>query len=233
MNTVLDDNKKLCLSSGAIIKLRDSMRIMFEVDDLSYASPATVSRCGMVLLEPQELGHTPLITSYANEMLKIVDQKIVDKVIPVMHYVCDAVTDYAYRSCKFPVPTGPNFVVNNFLKVFHSFVLDWEPTEDEPMRVPKDAEEICFNAIVFALIWGIGAQIDESTRGRIDIFLQDLLNGENVKDKHSLDITGYDEPVTFKHNCGNEYKSLFDICFMPQEMKWIPWTKTRPAYEVP
>lgn len=52
LNTVLDDNMTLCLANGERIKLRGELRMLFEVENLDTASPATVSRCGMVYIPP-------------------------------------------------------------------------------------------------------------------------------------------------------------------------------------
>uniref|UniRef100_A0A915HKX7 Dynein heavy chain, cytoplasmic n=1 Tax=Romanomermis culicivorax TaxID=13658 RepID=A0A915HKX7_ROMCU len=48
LNSVLDDNKLLTLPNGERLALPPNVRIMFEVQDLKYATLATVSRCGMV-----------------------------------------------------------------------------------------------------------------------------------------------------------------------------------------
>ncbi|VDL92009.1 unnamed protein product [Schistocephalus solidus] len=58
MNSVMDDNKLLTLVNGERIKLMPHCALLFEVGDLKYASPATVSRCGMVYVDPKNLPYT-------------------------------------------------------------------------------------------------------------------------------------------------------------------------------
>lgn len=57
MNTVLDLNRKMCLLNGETIKLSDeSVNVLFEVDNLALASPATISRVGIICTTQDTLG---------------------------------------------------------------------------------------------------------------------------------------------------------------------------------
>jgi hypothetical protein len=44
MNSVMDDNKLLTLPNRERIRLQQHVKLLFEVADLQYASPATISR---------------------------------------------------------------------------------------------------------------------------------------------------------------------------------------------
>ncbi|KAI5709065.1 hypothetical protein M8J76_009444 [Diaphorina citri] len=88
MNSVMDDNKILTLANGERIRLLAHCQLLFEVGDLQYASPATVSRAGMVYVDPINLGYQPYWTRWVNlnvkadEELRELLNGIFDKYIP-------------------------------------------------------------------------------------------------------------------------------------------------------
>ena len=69
MNSVMDDNRVLTLANGDRIRLQKYCAMLFEVYDLQYASPATISRCGMVYVDPKNLGYAPFYEKWIGEMV--------------------------------------------------------------------------------------------------------------------------------------------------------------------
>ena len=127
MNTVMDDNKKLCLSSGEIIKLTLSIRMMFEVDDLSQASPATVSRCGMIYMDPDDiLGPMSLISSWIKcpprPFGTIHNRALFENLFTSIFIPC---VEYWKINIKpqMPIACSIGHATKNTLKIFQSLIL--------------------------------------------------------------------------------------------------------------
>ncbi|VDN96525.1 unnamed protein product [Rodentolepis nana] len=64
LNSVLDDNKLLTLPNGERLGIPPNVRIMFEVQDLRYATLATVSRCGMVWFSEDVVSPEMVMTNF-------------------------------------------------------------------------------------------------------------------------------------------------------------------------
>ena len=60
----MDDNKVLTLVSNDRIPLTPTMRLLFEVSNLKNASPATVSRGGVLFINESDIGWGPFVNSW-------------------------------------------------------------------------------------------------------------------------------------------------------------------------
>ena len=142
LNTVLDDNKKLCLISGEIIKLTQKMTMMFEVEDLLEASPATVSRCGMVYVTPEKLGWEPLLSKWVsllpegmkeNGMQTIYSDLIMAFVPEIMRFLFgkeqSQEEDLRLEGLKSVLSVSKNWLFRSFLNLFEALLLDNETKE--------------------------------------------------------------------------------------------------------
>jgi hypothetical protein len=67
LNTVLDDNQILTLANGDRIPMTNNVKLMFEVEHLNNASPATVSRAGIVYVSDTDLDWWPVAQAWIRE----------------------------------------------------------------------------------------------------------------------------------------------------------------------
>ena len=145
-----------------------------------------------------------------------------------MHYLSDTCIAFTNFKGKFPVPTDPNFLVNSMINVFDCYIADWKL---EDSKIPREAEEMCINAVVFAHIWSIGVALDETTRPKFDTFFQEMMGLEDVNAKYKLDLPNWEsKKINIKLG---EFKSIFDLYFDREKLTWINWLKTLPPFVVP
>ena len=177
MNTVLDDNKKLCLNSGEIIAMSSSMNMIFEVADLAVASPATVSRCGMVYLEPHQLGWRPLCVSWLAEFPEHFDKKFRDRVMGLFDWLLPVSIRFLRREMKEAAATteeGTNVAVT-LMRTFRALLV--APLADDPKAITKELKKEMETHIdatfVFALTWSVGGSAASNEhRALFDDFLR-------------------------------------------------------------
>ena len=185
MNTVLDDNKKLCLFSGEMISMSDEMSMIFETEDLDVASPATVSRVGVVYMEPLSLGITPLFKSWFDALPEVVTPEARSKLGYLVSVYCEAGMAFVKRYLVEPLVTVNNNIAQSFMRIMNTFFTVFNvPEGADPIppaqidMLQKNIEQLFF----YAFVWSIGATCDTDSRTIFDNWLRTYMqtNGNDA-----------------------------------------------------
>ena len=125
LNTVLDDNRILTLANGDRIPMTDNTKIMFENEQLNNASPATVSRAGIIYVSDTDLGWTTVMQAWIKtrpeaqkETLKNLFIKYIGEETPIEP---GALFTFIGTHCNPVMKTSTVGVVSSSLETFEWF----------------------------------------------------------------------------------------------------------------
>jgi len=233
MNSVMDDNKLLTLPNGERIRLQPHCAQLIEVYDLQYASPATVSRCGMVWVDPKNLGYRPFYERWVKQRCgdgRVVDNANTDEATRLIElydcYVSQSielilkgiVNGEAGKKLEMIIPVTDIDLVKQLCCAIDAM---WpspairastpENSFDGPVAYDKSVLDGVF---LFAATWSLGASLTTANRGRFDTFLKKL--GQSGG--------GGDFPRD-----GTLYDNVFDV----ERQEWENWKDRVPDYVQP
>ncbi|CAL8125661.1 unnamed protein product [Orchesella dallaii] len=168
MNSVMDDNKILTLINSERISMPEQVSLLFEVGDLTQASPATVSRCGMVYTDFRDLGWKPYLETWLGRFKK---KKISEEYRKNIDFYLDVTLKFKEAVCKELIPTTELNVVTSLTRLMDSLA-----TKENGVN-PKDDNTFDIMVrffFVFSLIWSVCCTTDEDGRKKFDAFLREL-----------------------------------------------------------
>ncbi|CAB3991140.1 dynein heavy chain 3, axonemal-like, partial [Paramuricea clavata] len=180
MNTVLDDNKKLCLMSGEIIQMSSKQSLIFEPSDLEQASPATVSRCGMIYLEPHQLGWTPLLDSYMNTLPSVLTKEHRETIKSLFEWLMEPCLDFLRRECRFFIQTSPLHLTASLMRLYTCLMdeISAQATAEGSDRMSGTQISSWLQCLfLFAMVWGVAGTITGESRKKFDAFFRLLISG--------------------------------------------------------
>ncbi|XP_068400851.1 dynein axonemal heavy chain 7 isoform X4 [Eschrichtius robustus] len=229
MNTVLDDNKKLCLMSGEIIQMSPQMNLIFEPMDLEVASPATVSRCGMIYMEPHMLGWRPLMLSWINllpPVISIIQKEFIiglfDRMVPVS-------VEFIRKHTKELSPTSDTNLVRSLMNLIDCFMNDFADEVKVGERNDRETYSLLEGIFLFSLIWSIGASCKDDDRLKFNKILREQMEGpisEITRNRFKL-LSGTEQtPSKTLTVPFPEKGTIYDYQFVTEGIgKWEPWVK--------
>ncbi|KAK9408021.1 dynein heavy chain 6 axonemal [Crotalus adamanteus] len=170
LNTVLDDNKMLCLANSERIKLTPSIHMMFEVEDLRVASPATVSRCGMVYIDPEELKWMPYVKTWMAGLEEKLNEETRTYLFELFSRYIEDGLKYVHKKCSQAISQVDISKVVALCCLLESLLLG-KAGPSMNLEQSRLNSLVC-QTFVFCYLWSVGGNITENCWDAFDTFVR-------------------------------------------------------------
>ncbi|XP_001850815.2 dynein heavy chain 6, axonemal [Culex quinquefasciatus] len=174
LNTVLDDNKMLCLANSERIKLTSWVHMVFEVQDLAQASPATVSRCGMVYLDPLHLGWSPLIASWLESVEEqYLDLDLKEHIELLFKQYYDDMIKYINRKCRWSIH---QVNISKLTMMTRLMVLLLKSSQSINLMERGDAKSYICKLFTWCILWSFGGNLLDESKVGFEKFMRSIFS---------------------------------------------------------
>ncbi|KAM3621055.1 uncharacterized protein V6R79_005381 [Siganus canaliculatus] len=168
MNSLMDDNKALTLINGERFVIPERVSLLFEVENLAMASPATVSRCGMVYHDSATLGWKPFVQSWLEKRPKAE----ADHLQSLFEKYVESILNFKRTKCKELIPITDLNGVMSLCRLYDSLATSKNGVNTSDTESLGTMVNLWF---IFSLIWSICASVDEAGRMEMNYFLQGMV----------------------------------------------------------
>uniref|UniRef100_H2ZRC4 AAA+ ATPase domain-containing protein n=1 Tax=Ciona savignyi TaxID=51511 RepID=H2ZRC4_CIOSA len=203
LNSVLDDNKTLTLANGDRIPMAPNCKIIFEPHNIDNASPATVSRNGMVFMSSSVLDWQPILKGWLQTLPMQQNNILMDEFESIFQ---DSL-DFLFSSC-FP---KMDFLECMYIRQAIDILQGLIPSQEESKQPNSEHLKRLF---FFSLMWSVGAILELDDRAKLEEFIK------NHENKLAIPPIQDDE-------------TIFEYMVGPLVGQWEHWGKRVPQYNYP
>lgn len=222
--------------------MNSKMNMLFEPANLEQASPATVSRCGMIYVESKQLGWRSFWLSYKENLWTklLPDQQIM--MDDMIEWLVSAIFDFTYRHCSLFLAMSENHMFNvssdflirfnvNLILIIYTVLKSFTRLINCLVKeeIGAGISTTWLGCItIFSLIWSLGSTIRGDSRNKFDAFFRKLISGS---------IDQYQKPQTFKLTKNQLFPdngTIYDYVYDKKNNgTWILWSEKLDLKRIP
>ncbi|KAM9337116.1 dynein axonemal heavy chain 5 [Symphorus nematophorus] len=160
LNSVLDDNKTLTLANGDRIPMAPCCKIVFEPHNIDNASPATVSRNGMVFMSSSVLSWSPILQAW---LLKLPEPQA-DALRGCFNCCYQDLLDFVFTAVSPKMQVLECMYIRQTIDLLQGLL----PAAEEKQGCHGDLGRL----FVFAVMWSLGALLELDDRAKMEAFIK-------------------------------------------------------------